>query len=186
MKALTVSDFIIRYTPFGTGKRNDHYKLIDPYCIFYNRFIKGRESLTASFWQQNEFAQPVISWRGLAFENVCFCHIDQIKAALGISGVSTRQSAWYKKAGGESGTQIDLIIERKDHITNMCEIKFYNKEFASDKEYHMVLVNRQGLLANSLQRGDIIHSTLITTYGLKYNEYSGDFDNVITLENLFC
>jgi len=186
LNALIASDFIIRYTPFGTGKRNDHYKLIDPYCIFYNRFINGRDSLATSFWQQNEFAQPIVSWRGLAFENVCFSHIDQIKAALGISGVSTRQSAWFKNADGESGTQIDLIIERKDHITNMCEIKFYNKEFASDKAYHMVLVNRQELLERSLKRDVMIHSTLITTYGLKYNEYSGDFDNVITLDDLFC
>ena len=49
----------------------------------------------------------------------------------------------------------------------------------------MVLVNRQELLEKSLPRGMIIHSTLITIYGLKYNEYSGDFDNVITLEELF-
>lgn len=68
----------------------------------------------------------------------------------------------------------------------MCEIKFYNKEFASDKAYHMVLVNRQELLERSLKRDVMIHSTLITTYGLKYNEYSGDFDNVITLDDLFC
>ena len=27
-----------------------------------------------------------------------------------------------------------------------------------------------------------IHNTLITTYGLKYNEYSSDFDSVITLD----
>lgn len=185
LNALTVSDFIIRYTPFGTGKRNEHYKLVDPYCIFYNRFVSRKDSLTASFWQQNVFAQPVVSWRGLAFENVCFHHIEQIKAALGISGVITRQSAWFKKADDGSGTQIDLIIERKDHIANMCEIKFYNKEFASDKDYHMVLVNRQELLEKSLPRGMIVHSTLITTYGLKNNEYSGDFDNVITLEDLF-
>lgn len=31
----------------------------------------------------------------------------------------------------------------------------------------------------------IIHNTLITTYGLKYNEYSSDFDNVITLDDIF-
>lgn len=30
-----------------------------------------------------------------------------------------------------------------------------------------------------------IHSTLITTYGLKYNEYSGAFVNVIDMDALF-
>ena len=31
----------------------------------------------------------------------------------------------------------------------------------------------------------IVHSTLVTTYGLKYNEYSGDFTQVVTLDDLF-
>ena len=30
-----------------------------------------------------------------------------------------------------------------------------------------------------------IHSTLITTFGLKYNEYSGAFTNVIDMDDLF-
>ena len=30
------------------------------------------------------------------------------------------------------------------------------------------------------------HQTLVTTYGLKYNEYSGIFQNVVTLEDLFA
>ncbi len=31
-----------------------------------------------------------------------------------------------------------------------------------------------------------VYSTLITTFGLKHNEYSGVFNNVITLDELFC
>ena len=30
-----------------------------------------------------------------------------------------------------------------------------------------------------------VHNTLITTYGLKRNEYSEDFINIVTLEDLF-
>ena len=30
------------------------------------------------------------------------------------------------------------------------------------------------------------HQTLVTTYGLKYNEYSGIFQNVVTLEDLLA
>ena len=39
-------------------------------------------------------------------------------------------------------------------------------------------------LETQLPKGMIVHNTLIMTYGLKYNEYSGDFDSVITLEEL--
>lgn len=60
----------------------------------------------------------------------------------GISGVSTTQSAWSKRKNDETATQIDMIIERKDNIVNMCEIKFYGTEFAVDKSYDKVLRNR--------------------------------------------
>lgn len=185
LNALVASDFVIRYIPFGLGKRAECYKLVDPFCIFYLKFVKDTDSLTDSFWQESVAAQPVVSWRGFAFENVCFNHISQIKKALGINGVVTKQSAWSKMQGDKNGTQIDLLIERKDNVVNMCEMKFYNKEFTSNKEYHKVLVNRQEILENEIPKGMVVHSTLITTYGLKYNEYSSDFDNVITLDDLF-
>ena len=64
----------------------------------------------------NNTSQSVVAWRGLAFENVCFDHIHQIKTALGISGISSEQSAWSKRADDEEGTQIDMIIKRKDNM----------------------------------------------------------------------
>ena len=53
-----------------------------------------------------------------------------------------------------------------------------------DKEYHNKIVKRQELLSKEISRRSVIHSTLITTFGLAYNEYSGDFTNVITLSDL--
>lgn len=185
LSALIASDFIEKYVPFGMSKREEHYKLIDPFCIFYNRFVKNHSSLNESFWMMNHASQNIISWRGLAFENVCFNHVSQIKAALGISGISTEQSAWSKREDDKEGTQIDMIIKRKDNIVNMCEMKFYSAEFTVDKKYHGVLCNRQGLLEKEIPSKMVIHNVLITTNGLIYNEYSGFFDNVITLEDLF-
>ena len=78
-----------------------------------------------------------------------------------------------------------MLIARNDHVINMCEMKFYNKEFTVDKEYHTILANRQEILEEYIPKGSVVHSTLITTYGLKYNEYSGDFDNLITIDDLF-
>lgn len=185
LRGLIASDFIIKYVPFGFSKREEHYKLVDPFCIFYLRFVEKKDTLNESFWQQNQVSQSVISWRGFAFENVCFNHIHQIKSALGISGVSTNQSAWSKKSDDIMGTQIDLIIERKDNIVNLCEIKFYGNTFTQNKEAHRNLLNKQELLEKEISPKMVIHNTLITTYGLKYNEYSSDFDNVITMDALF-
>ncbi len=185
LEALMASDFIIKYKPFGMGARDECYKLVDPFCMFYLKFVKDKSSLDGSFWLENLTSQTIISWRGFAFENVCFNHVDQIKKALGISGVNTSQSLWSKRADDADGTQIDMIIERADNVVNLCEAKFYINEFVVNKEYHRSLINRQGLLENEISTGKVIHNTLITTYGLKYSEYSTFFDNVITMTALF-
>ena len=71
--------------------------------------------MSKDFWLSNIESQSIVTWRGLAFENVCFNHIPQIKKALGISGVSTKEFAWSKRREEEeTGTQIDMVIERKD------------------------------------------------------------------------
>lgn len=185
LSALIASDFVIKYIPFGCGKRDEHYKLIEPFCIFYLRFVDKTDILPDMFWQQNTTSQNINTWRGYAFENVCFNHIEQIKYALGISGVSAAYSAWTKRTGEEGGTQIDLIISRKDNVVNMCEIKFYSDLFAVDKNYDLLLRHRRTLLNEEIPKKNIVHATLITTYGIKDNEYRWAFDNVITLDDLF-
>ena len=71
------------------------------------------------------------------------------------------------------------------NVVNMCEIKFYSDEFAVDKEYHLILEQRKKLLREIIPIKSVVHSTLITTYGLKHNEYSGDFVSVIKIDDLF-
>jgi len=185
LSSLIVSDFIINYIPFGEGKRDEKYKLIDPFCLFYLKFVKDNELLNESFWSDNATTQAIITWRGFAFENVCFNHIGSIKRALGISGVATKQSVWSKCNEKAEGMQIDLLIERNDNIINMCEIKFYSDKFMVDKAYDLTLRKRRTTLQEFIPKKCAIHSTLITTFGLKENEYMWDFDNVITLEDLF-
>lgn len=186
LSALIASDFVENYIPFGYSKKQEYYRLIDPFCLFYQKFVDGQRQLDENFWALNVCSPAINSWRGLAFEEICFLHTKQIKMALGISGVSSCQSAWTDKGKEQKdGVQIDMLIERKDNIVNMCEAKFYNEEFTISKTYHATLTHRQNVLAQHLTRKQTIHSTLITTYGLNYNEYSGDFQQVITLDDLF-
>ncbi len=185
LKALESGAFIIKYDSFGNGKRESFYKLSDPFCIFYLKFV-GNSTIKNPNWINISDSQAVITWRGLSFENVCFNHVRQIKFALGISGVSTNESLWSKKGTNDSeGAQIDLIIERKDNIVNMCEIKFYGDEFIADRDCHFSLVRKERLLREILPKKVSIHNTLITTFGLRHIEYFSDFVNTITLDDLF-
>lgn len=78
-----------------------------------------------------------------------------------------------------------MFIVRKDNIVNMCEMKFYSSEVTVDSNYDKVLRNRVSLLSSQISRKMSISNVLVTTFGLKYNEYSGDFDCVMVMDDLF-
>ena len=186
LKALENGGFVMKYASFGESKRETYYKLVDPFCLFYLNFVDEKNNNNDSYWSNNIDSQKTIVWKGLAFENACFNHIKQIKNKLGISGVTTNESVWSKKGNDdEYGTQIDLIIERKDNVTNMCEIKFYNDEVFIDKNYHFILERRKRLILDNSSKKTIVHNVLITTFGIQKKEYWGDFTQVITLDDLF-
>lgn len=185
LHALTAGDFVIKYAPFGMSKRDVHYKLTDPFCLFWLHFVADHSGLTGDYWQQRVTSQPVVIWRGYAFENLCFNHIPQIKRALGISGVITTASAWSKRSDDQEGTQIDLLLSRNDNVVNMCELKYYGTDFVVDLHYYKKILYRQELLLKELSPKCSVCSTLITTYGIKRNEYADAFLKVITLDDLF-
>ena len=54
------------------------------------------------------------------------------------------------------------------------------------KLYYHTLLHRAELLSKEISQKFSIYNTLITTFGLHYNEYSGIFTNVITLDDLFA
>lgn len=187
LEALIASDFIVRYTPFGKTTREDHYRLIDPFCLFYLKYVSGKNVTDTNFWSNNQTSQSIVNWRGVAFEDLCIRHISQIKKALGISGVVTSQSNWIVPGNDkETGMQIDLLINRNDNVINMCEMKFYNEDFAVSGEYYKKISSRMNKIQEEVPKKIAVHSTLITTYGLSYNEYSGAFQQVITLDDLFA
>ena len=71
---------------------------------------------------------------------VCLEHIPQIKKALGISGVSTTVNAWKCNKDiekGIKGSQIDLLIVRKDQTINVVEMKYSDSSFTVDQSFSM-------------------------------------------------
>lgn len=186
LQALIASDFIHAYIPFGKGKREIHYKLIDPFCLFFMKFVQGHADIDAGFWTHNVTSQKISSWRGVAFEEVCFSHIQQIKRALGIQGIASSESGWSVTGNDkQDGAQIDLIIDRKDNVLNMCEMKFYNEKYTVNKVEYLKLIHRQNILSENLPKKYVVHPVLVTTEGLKYNEYSGIFQSVVVIDDLF-
>ncbi|MCR4763263.1 MAG: ATP-binding protein [Lachnospiraceae bacterium] len=185
LKALISGDFIVGYHSFGLEKEM-LYKLIDPFCCFYLEFMNDSKFTRKKHWINIESSAQVRTWKGYAFENVCWNHVDQLKNALRIGGVITNETLWTKRGTDDSGgTQIDLIIVRNDNIVNMCEMKFYGEEFEVDKDYHITLERRKKLLQEMIPRKAVVHNTLVTTFGIMKKGYFSDFVDVITMDELF-
>ena len=183
LNALIESNLIIKYRPFAGNKKDERYMLIDLFSYFYLRFVRNK-TFNDKFISNNLSSPNFIAWRGYAFEKIIFIHINNIINALQIGGIQSTTYLWSKKDDIKGG-QVDLIIERKDNIINLCEAKFINDEFIIDKDYHLNLMNRERLLSEEIKRKYSINQVLITTFGLKRNEYSDDFTNVIALDELF-
>lgn len=185
LKALDANDFIVQYQPYGTGREDIRYKLVDPFLLFYLRFADGTKTFSDGYWSQFENTPRLYSWRGHAFENVCFSHIPRIKEALGISGVYTESSVWMTKEDMTGrGAQIDMLIDRADRVIDLCEIKFLEGEYLVGKDEDLKLRNRKQAFYNGTGTKKAVHLVLITTYGLKENMYSSVFTDVITAEDL--
>lgn len=185
LKSLEASDFIECYKPFENTKREKLYRLVDPFCLFYLSQVDGKDR-NEHFWRDNENHPSLNAWRGRAFENVCLKHVEQIKAAMGVAGVSSDNAPWTMRGAEEqSGMQIDLIIDRSDRVVNLCEMKFVVGEFEVTKDYEKKLRDRLSWMIAHVEKRKNVQMTLVTTYGLKYGIHSGVFQKVITMDSLF-
>lgn len=186
LRVLEASDFIEYYKPFENNRRNMLYRLTDPFCIFYLDQVENKKR-GENYWRDHENLPALHTWRGRAFENACLSHVEQIKHAMGVDGVSSDNASWTMRGmEGEDGMQIDLVINRSDRVVNLCEMKFVNAEFEVKKEYELKLRNRLAWMTEHTNRRSNVQMTLVTTYGLKNGMHSGIFQRVVTLEDLFA
>ena len=181
---LADSDFIRPYNFYGRKKRDTIYQLSDYYSIFYFRFLKGMHGKDEQFWTHTLDNPQRRAWAGCTFEQVCKDHIRCIKRAIGIGGVLSEDSSWHQLQG-EQRTQIDLLIDRRDRVINLCEIKYSLAPFVIDKDYDMVLRNKVETFRQATRTNKALHLTMIATYGLKENAYSSMIQSVVVLDDLF-
>jgi AAA+ ATPase superfamily predicted ATPase len=184
LNELGESNFIRRYSPYRNKEKNSLYQLTDCYSLFYLKWIKNSSDLDANTWINQLDSPRQRIWAGYAFEQACLAHIPQIKKALGITGVQTSTSSWIS-TNSKNGAQIDLIIDRRDQVINICEMKFSINDFAIDKKYSEELKNKLKVFREETGTRKSLFLTLITSFGLKKNTYSSMVQNELTMDVLF-
>ena len=188
LKDLVLSGFVRTSSFYGNKKKDLLYQLSDYYTAFYFRYLKDNYGKDEKYWSNSVDNPNRRTWAGLTFEQLCKDHVSQIKHKLGISGVLTEESIWYTHPDEElktDGAQIDLLIERRDHVINICEMKFSINEFVIDKAYDAILRNKIETFRRINNSNKTLQLTMITTYGIKQNKYSGIVQNQVLLDDLF-
>jgi uncharacterized protein len=184
---LLESGFISEFIPFNKTSKDAIYKLTDEYSLFYLKFIENSKAIGEGAWLDKSTSASWKSWSGLAFENICLKHTPQIKKALDIYGIYSEQSAWrYIAKGDAQGTQIDLLIDRRDNCINLCEIKFSITEFTIDKKYAEELAAKRRIFIAQTGTKKTVFITMLTTFGVNTNaHYLNNVQNQLTMGALF-
>ena len=76
-----------------------------------------------------------------------------------------------------------MLIDRDDNIINVCEMKFSQGEYELTEKYDLDLRNKIGTFQTKTRKGMSI--VMITSYGLKRNNWANGINAQITMDDLF-
>ena len=185
---LEESGFIMHLPQLAHAKRDAIYWLADEYSLFYLTWIEKHRGRADGVWMKKQGTPAWRAWTGLAFEATCQKHVSAIKHALGISGVETVDATWSHRADAQAdGAQVDLVIDRADRSTNLCEMKFSEAAFVIDKAYARELAHKRDTFRAITGTKKALFMTLVTTYGVRANEHATNLGiQTIVMDALFA
>lgn len=171
LSELTESGFVQAYIPFGKKQRDLLYRLSDFYTAFYFKFIRSATLLDENNWLNALDSGAYQAWKGYAFEQVCLTHVRNLKKALGIQGVVAHTGAW-QSTDAEGGAQIDLLIDRKDRVINVFELKFSENPFVIDRAYAAQLAQKIAVFKAKTQTNKSVFLAMLTPFGVAPNTHA--------------
>ena len=186
LRELEECGFVRKSVAYGRRTKGALYQLIDNFTLFHLAFAGENKSNDRCFWSGSADAQFRVVWEGLAFERLCLQHVREIKAALGISGVVSSECSWQVARTDEhDGAQVDLLIDRKDGVINLCEMKFAAAEYEIKDAEERHARTRKELFKEVTGTKKAVHLTYVTSYGLKRNAHRGIVQSEVTVDDLF-
>ena len=187
LEELEECGFIRRFASADTAETNAIYQLIDNYTLFYYLCIKKNAFSDEHYWTNTCTSTAHNVWKGHAFERVCLQHVPQMKAALGISGVQTNVCSWFARGTGDRrGAQIDLVMQRGDGVTDLCEMKHADSVFTIDKDYATSLQNKLEAYRELSKDRRTLHLVMVTTNGVAHNSNYNMVQNEVSMDDLFA
>ncbi|MFM2386754.1 MAG: hypothetical protein RL660_1511 [Bacteroidota bacterium] len=187
IETLEACGFVMKMPSIDKKNRDAVYRLIDMFCIFHSKFVNNNKSRKLGTWQSLANSSAYKTWCGYAFENVCLLHVSQIQQCLGIGGIACTVGAWrVLKNKATDGAQIDIVIERKDGITHLCEAKFTSKAFITSNTIKREWSNKRAIFEFHTKTKNAVVTSFIGTYQPLHNTYfSDEVHSSILMDDLF-
>ncbi|MGK5083437.1 ATP-binding protein [Bdellovibrionota bacterium FG-1] len=187
LRVLVLSGFLARdyvHCEDGTRSKKSTYRLKDNYLRFYLKYI---EPLSETIQQDDE----LLSWSsiekringilGLQFENLVLNHLSEVLKALQIpSSLVVSASPYFQRATAKNkgATQVDLLIQCRNDLWYLCEIKFQKKIPSK------VIAEVQNKLHLIKKPKKIMLRTALIYYGELSPEVGAFFDRCLSFEKL--
>jgi hypothetical protein len=154
------------------------YRLVDFFLLFYHFFQKEIDSSIRQFWTINQVKNSINQWKGYAFERVCFSHINEIKQRLGVLDIPITVSTLHTREA-----QIDLILNREDSYSYICEVKYSNHDYEYSLDEKNKMDKRMLIFSELTKRTPI--STIIVNNDINKTLYYKHIIKTIRLDDLF-
>lgn len=186
LEELEASDFISSMAPFDKKKKDTLYRLTDPFCLFYLKFMLGLKKNQVQSFEQIAQNHAFKTWTGYAFENICYYHLPHLNMALGISGVATKVSGYLAKGSkDQKGMQVDMVLDRADGIIHLCEMKFYQGPFTIKKTYADELREVKMKFKELTGTRKSVYLLFVSPFGIAENEYKFLPEHQFQIDYLF-
>ena len=175
--------YVIEYKRNYEKGNPAYIQLVDLFLLFHYHFLSNQSSISC-YDDLSRDTGYFTNWRGHAFEILCMHHISRIKNTLGISGVKTKSFPWSNSNQTDS-VQIDLVIERDDRVTNICEMKCTERPFSISREYDRMLLRKRDVFREKTGTSNALKIVLISAAGIAGTANMEHISEVITGDDLF-
>ena len=176
--------YVIEYTRNYEPRNPQYIQLIDPFLLFHFHFLSKGEKQLTSYDDLSSDIGRYNDWRGTAFEMLCLIHAGKIKKALGIAGVKTDMFPWNCTVKNKKA-QIDIVIERADNITNLCELKYTDEPYKMTDEADKALIKKRDIFKEMTETKQTLRIVLISAHGISGTAHTEHISEVITLDDMF-
>lgn len=159
------------------------YQLVDSFLLFGFKFMGDKPPIAS--WADFEGTPAYYAWRGNAFEIACVAHLEQLKRAIGIAAVRTEAFSWASSQSTPDA-QIDLVLERADGVTDLCEMKFTDTPFVMSAESEADLRRKAEVFRGESGTTNALRTVLVSANGMSANAHSWGVACVVDADGLFA